>query len=154
MRRIRNFQGLRRPFRDCGGSWSFRTYGGLPRIVVFWRPRAFSTDFFGKPELAAGGNCSGLDKMRVIVVPCLRWPASRYRCLAAAGLFDGTKLHGTPARRDIPRRPSNQTFVAVPKLKRKHISSTTVSTKYFLRLKTRGENGLQVGTQSTAPKNI
>ena len=40
------------------------------------------------------------------------------RCLATAGLFDGTQLHGTPARRDIPRRPSNLTFVAVPKSKR------------------------------------
>ena len=84
MRRIRNFPGLRRPFRGV---------------------------------------------RRVMVVPCLRRPASRYRCLATAGLFDGTELHGTPARRGIPRRPSNQTFVAVPKLKKKHISSTTVSTK-------------------------
>ena len=41
---------------------------------------------------------------------------SRY--LATAGLFDGTQLHGTPARRDIPRRPSNLTFVAVPTIKR------------------------------------
>ena len=58
---------------------------------------------------------------RVMVVPCLRRPASRHRCLATAGLFDiflGTQLHGTPARRGIPRRPSNQTFVAVPKFKR------------------------------------
>ena len=47
---------------------------------------------------------------RVMVVPCLQW--------ATAGLFDGTELHGTPARRDIPRKPSNQTFVAVPNLKR------------------------------------
>ena len=65
---------------------------------------------------------------RVVVVPFLRRPASRYRCLATAGLFDGTQLHGTPARRGIPRRPSKQAFVAVPKLKKKHISSTTVST--------------------------
>ena len=50
--------------------------------------------------------------------------------LATAGLFDGTELQGTPARRDIPRRPSNQTFVAVPNLKKKHVSSTTVSTKH------------------------
>ena len=87
---------------------------------------------FGKPELAAGGNCSGLDKLQlawpeaapplcaaghgrsVFAAACLA--VSRY--LATAGLFDGTQLHGTPARRDIPRRPSNLTFVAVPKLKR------------------------------------
>ena len=68
--------------------------------------------------------------LRVMVVPCLRRPASRYRCLATA-LFDGTELQGTPARRDTPRRPSNQTFVAVPNLKKKkHISSTTVSTSH------------------------
>ena len=66
--------------------------------------------------LASGGPFRGV--RRVMVVPCLRRPASRYRCLASASLFDGTELHGTPARRDIPRRPSNLTFVAVPKLKR------------------------------------
>ena len=65
---------------------------------------------------------------RDMVVPCLRRRASRCRCLATAGLIEGTELHGTPARRGIPRRPSNQTFVAVPKLKKKHISSTTIST--------------------------
>ena len=69
--------------------------------------------------------CGGSWSFRV-----LRRPASRCRCLATAGLSTllGTQLHGTPARRGIPRRPSNQTFVAVPKLKKKHISSTTVST--------------------------
>ena len=56
---------------------------------------------------------------RVMLVPCSRGPASRWsRYLATAGLFDGTQLHGTPARRGIPRRPSNLTFVAVPKFKR------------------------------------
>ena len=88
--------------------------------------------FFGKPELAVGGNCSRLDKLQLawseaalpryaaghgrseFAAACLA--VSRY--LATAGLFDGTQLHGTPARRDIPRRPSNLTFVAVPKLKR------------------------------------
>ena len=87
---------------------------------------------FGKPELAAVGNCSGLNKLQ------LAWPEAALplcaaghgrsvfaaaclavsRFLATAGLFDGTQLHGTPARRDIPRRPSNLTFVAVPKMKR------------------------------------
>ena len=66
-----------------------------------------------------------------MVVPYLRRPASRCRCWATAGHFEGTELHGTPARRDIPRGPSNQTFVAVPKLKKKHISSTTTSTNSF-----------------------
>ena len=87
---------------------------------------------FDKPELAAGGNCSGLDKLQLAwPEAALPWCAAGHgrsvfaaaclavsRYLATAGLFDGTQLHGTPARRDIPRRPSNQTFVAVPKLKR------------------------------------
>ena len=60
------------------------------------------------PRYAAGHGRS------VLAAACLA--VSRY--LATAGLLDGTQLHGTPARRDIPRRPSNQTFVAVPKLKR------------------------------------
>ena len=58
---------------------------------------------------------------RVMVVPCLRRPASRCRGTLRPPAFStllGTQLHGTPARRDIPRRPSNLTFVAVPKLKR------------------------------------
>ena len=38
--------GLRRPFRDYGGSWSFRTCGGLPRgIAVLGDRRPFSTNF-------------------------------------------------------------------------------------------------------------
>ena len=72
---------------------------------------------FGKPELAAGGNCSGLDKLP------LAWPEAAClamsRHLATAGLFDGTQLHGTPARRDIPE------------IEKKHISWTTVSTSFL-----------------------
>ena len=109
---------------------------GLPwpalRCRGSWRPPAFSTEFFGKTELAAGGNCSGLDKLQ------LAWPeAALPRCAAGHGrsvltaacltvslLGDRRPFRGNmscmahPARRDIPRRPSNQTFVAVPKLKR------------------------------------
>ena len=87
---------------------------------------------FGKPELAAGGNCSGLYKLQLAwLEAALPWCAAGHgrsvlaaaclavsRFLATAGLFDGTQLHCTPARKDIPRRPSNLTFVAVPKLKR------------------------------------
>ena len=77
------------------------------------------------------GNCSGLDKLQLAwPEAALPWCAAGHgrsvfaaaylavsRYLATAGLFDGTQLHSTPARRDIPRRPSNLTFVAVPKLK-------------------------------------
>ena len=114
---------VRRPASRCRGSW---------------RPPTGAKCTFGKPELAAGGNCSELEKLQldwpeaalprcagVTVVPSLRRPASRCR---------GTSRHqreGTPARR-IPRRPSNLTCVAVPHSKRKHllhhISSTTIST--------------------------
>ena len=70
------------------------------------------------PWCAAGhGRC-------VLAAACLA--VSRY--LATASLFDGTQLNGTPARRDIPHRPSNLAFVAVPRFKKKHISSTTDST--------------------------
>ena len=127
----------------CGGSWSFRACGGLPRgFPVLGDRRPFRRNSsvnqnWQQVETAADWiSCSlpGLRRpfrgvRRVMVVPCLRRPASWYRCLATAGFLDGTELHGTPARRDIPRRPSNQTFVAVPKLKKKHISSTTVSTR-------------------------
>ena len=79
-----------------------------------------------------GGNCSGLDKLQFVwPEAALPWCAAGHgrsvlaaaclavsRYLATDGLFEGTQPHGTPARRDIPRRPSNQTFVAVPKLKR------------------------------------
>ena len=60
------------------------------------------------PWCAAGHGRS------VFAAACLA--VSRY--LATAGLFDGTQLHGTPARRDIPLKLSNLTFVAVQKLKR------------------------------------
>ena len=64
----------------CGGSWSFRTCGGLPRGIAAWQPPASSTQLFGKPELAAGGNCSGLDKLQ------LAWPeAALPRCAAGHG---------------------------------------------------------------------
>ena len=69
---------------------------------------------FAKPELAPGGNCSGLDKLQ------LAWPEAALPCVRppAFSTLWGTQLHRNPARRDIPRRPSNLTFVAVPKLKR------------------------------------
>ena len=132
---------------------SAECHGGhfLPSLKVSWRshplcprqPKSVTSDLwrqvwplhrrpFGKPELAAGGNCSGLDKLQLAwPEAALPWCAAGLcrsvfaaaclavsRFLATAGLFDGTQLHGTPARRDIPRRPSNLTFVAVPKLKR------------------------------------
>ena len=147
-------------FLGRGVSWKIRAneLGEITRGVeidwideVSWRshplcprqPKSVTSDlwrqmwllhrrFFGKAELAAGGNCSGLDKLQLAwLEAALPWCAagqgrsvlaaaclaiSRY--LATAGLFHKTQLHGTPARRDIPRRPSNQTFVSVPKLKR------------------------------------
>ena len=83
---------------------------------------------FGKPELAAGGNCSGLDKLQIAwpeaALP--RYAAGHCRSVLAAACFAVSWyfatarwwLLGTPARRDIPRRPSNLTFVTVPKLTR------------------------------------
>ena len=107
-----------------------------------WRPPAFSTKLFGTPELAAGGNCSGLDKLQ------LAWPEAalpRYAaghdrsvlaaaCLAVSLLGDrrpfSTELSCMAHQREgtLRRRPSNQKFVAVPKLKRNTSLSTTVST--------------------------
>ena len=73
---------------------------------------------------------------RVMVVPCLRRPASRCRGTWRPPAFSvETQLHGTPARRDIPRRPSNLTFVAVPKLKR-NTSRRPPSALRFLRPET------------------
>ena len=118
---------VRRPASRCRGSW---------------RPPTGARCTFGKPELAAGGNCSELEKLQldwpeaalprcagVMVVPSLRRPASRCRGTLRPPMLS---CICTPARR-IPRRPSNLTSVAVPHSKRKHllhhISSTTISTK-------------------------
>ena len=104
---------VRRPASLCRGTW---------------RPPAGARCTFGKPELAAGGNCSELEKLQ------LDWPeAALPRCAGSwsfrlygdlrrgvAVLCDRRPMLScfcTPARR-IPRRPSNRTFVAVPHLKR------------------------------------
>ena len=141
---------------------SWRTFPS--KLKVSWRshplcprqPKSVTSDLwrqvwplhrrsFGKPELAAGGNCSGLDKLQVAwPEAALPWCAAGHgrsvfaaACLAVswylatAGLFDGTQLNGTPARRDIPRRPSNQTFVAVPKLKRNTSRRPPSALNYF-----------------------
>ena len=86
----------------CGWDWGSRRHCSLRiTLQIAWPEAAL-------PWCAVGHGRS------VLTAACLA--VSRY--LATAGLFDGTQLHGTPARRDIPRRPSNLTFVAVPKLKR------------------------------------
>ena len=89
-----------------------------------WRPPAFFDDLsvnqnWQQVETAADWISCSLPGLSVAA-----WRPPAFSTLL------GTQLHGTPARRGIPRRPSNQTFVAVPKLKKKHISSTTVSTKH------------------------
>ena len=112
----------RRPF----GKPELATDGNcsiMDKLQLAW-PEAALRPFrrsFGIPELAAGGNCSRLDKLH------LAWPeAALPRCaaghgrsvLAAACLAVSRFLAMAHPRGDIPRRPSNQTFVAVPKLKR------------------------------------
>ena len=62
-----------------------------------------------------------------MVVPCLRRPASRCRGPWRPQAFSTDFSCMAHPREGILRRPSNQAFVAVPKLKKKHISSTTVS---------------------------
>ena len=140
------------PFRVYGGSWSFRASGGLPRgvavlgdrrpsrqiltiVVVLvakdtqlpwpeaalpcmrrvmvvpclrrpasrcrgsWRSPAFSTELFGKPELAAVGNCSGLDKLQLAwpeaALP--RYAAGHGRSVLAAACLAVSLLGDLPA---------------------------------------------------------
>ena len=103
---------------------------------------------FGKPELAAGGNCSGLDKLQlarpeaahpwcaaghgrsVFAAACLA--VSRY--LATAGPFDGTLLHGTRAK-GYSAHSVKPDVCRCAEIEKKHISSTTVSTSVVAREK-------------------
>ena len=106
MRRVMVVPCLRRPASRCRGSW---------------RPPAFSTELFGKPELAAGGNCSGLDKLQ------LAWPEAAFpRCAAGHGrsvLAWHTRAKGYSGQAVKPD------VCRCAEIEKKHMSSTTVSTK-------------------------
>ena len=121
-------------FRECGASGSanhvqckepwpeaalprhagvvtFRLRGGLPRGVAVLGNRRLGLSGrtgapFGKPELAAGGNCSELEKLQldwpeatlprctgVMVVPSLRRPASRCRGTLRPPAYAQLHLH-------------------------------------------------------------
>ena len=84
---------LNKQSRRVQKPWSFRLSDDLPRgCRGSWRPPTGAGCTFGKPEWAAGGNCSDLEKLQldwpeaalprcagVMVVPSSRRPASRCR---------------------------------------------------------------------------
>ena len=86
--------------------WSFRLSDDLPRGVAVRRPPNGAGCTFGKPEWAAGGNCSDLEKLQldwpeaalprcagVMVVPSLRRPASRCRGTLRPPAYAQLHLH-------------------------------------------------------------
>ena len=99
----------------------------------------------GKPELAAGGNCSGLDEVQ------LAWPEAALpwcgaghgrsvfaaaclavsRFLATAGLFDtvGNSAAWHTRAKGYSAQAVKPDVCRCAEIKKKHISSTTVSTR-------------------------
>ena len=103
---------------------------------------------FGKPELAAGGNCSGLDKLQLAwPEAALPWCAAGHgrsvfaaaclavsRYLATAGLFDtvGNSAAWHTRAKGYSAQAVEPDVCRCAEIKKKHISSTTVSTSHFL----------------------
>ena len=131
------------------GVVTFRLRGGLPRGVAVLGNRRLGLSGIGIPHrcpfsvnqnwqqvetAASWKSCSLTGLRRPFRGVRGSWSFRLYGDLprGVAVLCDRRPMLScfcTPARR-IPRRPSNRTFVAVPQLKKKVISSHTVSTNH------------------------